>query len=192
MFCNVMLLLLYVHVCVTRTGWKTRPRPKTVILLIKQSINQSINLSLSLPFWQNLSPSPSINSPPLSLSLSLSHFLAKPLSPALFPSPPPLSLSLSPSLTLSGYRAAWRPTQWSQWCCLWSQLASYTDESPGEVWTVAHQTSAWPSNQILQMPYDLQQILVGTAEKHTGYIRTVTSVVLLVPSQNRVPCHEEH
>ena len=41
MFCNVMLLLLYVHVCVTRTGWKTRPRPKTVILLIKQSINQS-------------------------------------------------------------------------------------------------------------------------------------------------------
>ena len=39
MFCNVMLLLLYVHVCVTRTGWKTRPRPKTVILLIKQSIN---------------------------------------------------------------------------------------------------------------------------------------------------------
>ena len=56
MFCNVMLLLLYVHVCVTRTGWKTRPRPKTVILLIKQSINQSINLSLSL-------------------SLSLSYFL---------------------------------------------------------------------------------------------------------------------
>ena len=46
MFCNAMLLLLYVHVCVTRTGWKTRPRPKTVILLIKQSINQSINLSL--------------------------------------------------------------------------------------------------------------------------------------------------
>ena len=47
MFCNAMLLLLYVHVCVTRTGWKTRPRPKTVILLIKQSINQSINQSLS-------------------------------------------------------------------------------------------------------------------------------------------------
>ena len=45
MFCNAMLLLLYVHVCVTRTGWKTRPRPKTVILLIKQSINQSINQS---------------------------------------------------------------------------------------------------------------------------------------------------
>ena len=42
MFCNVMmLLLLYVHICVTRTGWKTRPRPKTVILSIKQSINQS-------------------------------------------------------------------------------------------------------------------------------------------------------
>ena len=40
---TAMLLLLYVHVCVTRTGWKTRPRPKTVILLIKQSINQSIN-----------------------------------------------------------------------------------------------------------------------------------------------------
>ena len=32
MFCNVMmLLLLYVHVCVTRTGWKTRPWPKTVM-----------------------------------------------------------------------------------------------------------------------------------------------------------------
>ena len=46
MFCNAMLLLLYVHVCVTRTGWKTRPRPKTVILLIKQSINQSINQDL--------------------------------------------------------------------------------------------------------------------------------------------------
>ena len=41
MFCNViMLLLLYVHVCVMRTGWKTRPRPKTVILSIKKSINQ--------------------------------------------------------------------------------------------------------------------------------------------------------
>ena len=60
MFCNVMLLLLYVHVCVTRTGWKTRPRPKTVILLIKQSINQSINQSIfcvpqlylwGSPFW---------------------------------------------------------------------------------------------------------------------------------------------
>ena len=45
MFCNViMLLLLYVHVCVTRTGWKTRPWPKTVILSIKKSINQSIPL----------------------------------------------------------------------------------------------------------------------------------------------------
>ena len=43
--CNVsvMYLLLYVHVCVTRTGWKTRPRPKTVILPIKKSINQSIS-----------------------------------------------------------------------------------------------------------------------------------------------------
>ena len=41
MFFNViMLLLLYVHVCVTRTGWKTRPRPKTAILPIKKSINQ--------------------------------------------------------------------------------------------------------------------------------------------------------
>ena len=41
MFCNVMmLLLLYVHVCVMRTGWKTRPRPKTVILSINKSINQ--------------------------------------------------------------------------------------------------------------------------------------------------------
>ena len=38
MFCNViMLLLVYVHVRVTRTGWKTRPRPKTVILSIKKS-----------------------------------------------------------------------------------------------------------------------------------------------------------
>ena len=37
-----MYLLLYVHVCVKRTGWKTRPRPKTVILPIKKSINQSI------------------------------------------------------------------------------------------------------------------------------------------------------
>ena len=39
-FCNVIMLLLgllYVHVCVTRTGWKTRPRPKTVILSIKKS-----------------------------------------------------------------------------------------------------------------------------------------------------------
>ena len=44
-----MLLVLYVHVCVTRTGWKTRPRPKTVILPIKKSINQSINQSNSLP-----------------------------------------------------------------------------------------------------------------------------------------------
>ena len=34
MFCNVMMLLLsYVHVCITRTGWKT----KTVILSIKKS-----------------------------------------------------------------------------------------------------------------------------------------------------------
>ena len=43
MFCFViMLLLLYVHVCVTRTGWKTRSWPKTVILSIKKSnqINQ--------------------------------------------------------------------------------------------------------------------------------------------------------
>ena len=37
-FCNViMLLLLYVHVCVMRTAWKTRPRPKTIILPIKKS-----------------------------------------------------------------------------------------------------------------------------------------------------------
>ena len=48
-FCNVMmLLLLYAHVCVTRTGWKTRPRPKTVILSINKSINQSINQSISV------------------------------------------------------------------------------------------------------------------------------------------------
>ena len=45
MFCNVMmLLLLYVHICATRTGWKTRPRPKTVILSIKQSVNQSVSI----------------------------------------------------------------------------------------------------------------------------------------------------
>ena len=66
-FCSVMLLL-YVHVCVTRTGWKTRPRPKTVILLIKQSINQSISLSLSL----SLSLPPPL--PPLSPSLSPMSF----------------------------------------------------------------------------------------------------------------------
>ena len=36
-----MFLLFYVHVCVTRTGWKTRPRPETVILPIEKSINQS-------------------------------------------------------------------------------------------------------------------------------------------------------
>ena len=42
-----MYLLSYVHVCVTRTGWKTRPRPKTVILPIKKS-NQIKSLSLSL------------------------------------------------------------------------------------------------------------------------------------------------
>ena len=47
--CNVsvMFLLLCVHVCVTRTGWKTKPQPKTVILPIKKSINQSINQSVS-------------------------------------------------------------------------------------------------------------------------------------------------
>ena len=47
MFCNVMmLLLLYVHVCVTRTGWKTTPRPKTAILSIKKSNQIISNLSL--------------------------------------------------------------------------------------------------------------------------------------------------
>ena len=52
MFCNDMILL-YVHVCVTKTGWKTRPRPKTVILSINKSINQSnqsINPFLSVSF----------------------------------------------------------------------------------------------------------------------------------------------
>ena len=49
MFCNVMmLLLLYVHVCVTRTGWKTRPQPKTVILSIKKSNQIKSNLSQTL------------------------------------------------------------------------------------------------------------------------------------------------
>ena len=49
MFCNViMLLLLYVHVCVTRTGWETRPRPKTVIFSIKKSNQSNQSLSLSL------------------------------------------------------------------------------------------------------------------------------------------------
>ena len=57
MFCNVMmLLLLYVHICVTRTGWKTRPHHKTVILSIKQPINQSINQtpSFCLSFFIHL------------------------------------------------------------------------------------------------------------------------------------------
>ena len=47
---------LYVHVCVTRTGWKTRPRPKTVILPIKKSnqINQSLSpLSLFSFYYVN-------------------------------------------------------------------------------------------------------------------------------------------
>ena len=52
MFCNViMLLLLYVHVCVTRTGWKTRPWPKTVILSIKKS-NQIKLQDIFNHFWQ--------------------------------------------------------------------------------------------------------------------------------------------
>ena len=56
MFCNVMmLLLLCVHVCVTRTDWKTRPRPKTVILSIKQSINQSIYLPPSFSLFVMMS-----------------------------------------------------------------------------------------------------------------------------------------
>ena len=71
MLCNViMLLLLYVHVCVTRTGWKTRPRPKTVILSIKKSNQIKSNLFLSSP-------------PPLSLS----H--ARSCARSLFCSPPP-------------------------------------------------------------------------------------------------------
>ena len=48
MFCNVItLLLLYVHVYVTRTDWKTRPRPKTIILSIKKS-NQIKSNQISL------------------------------------------------------------------------------------------------------------------------------------------------
>ena len=45
--CNVsiMFLLLYVHVRVTRTGWKTRPWPKTAILPIKKSNQIKSNLS---------------------------------------------------------------------------------------------------------------------------------------------------
>ena len=55
MFCNViMLILLYLHVCVTRTGWKIRPRPKTVILSIKKS-NQIKSLSLLTPSLPPLS-----------------------------------------------------------------------------------------------------------------------------------------
>ena len=50
-----MYLLLYVHVCVTRTGWKTRPRPKTVILPIKKSNQIKSNLSLSLTLSLSLS-----------------------------------------------------------------------------------------------------------------------------------------
>ena len=53
MFCNViMLVLLYVYVCVTRTGWKTRPRPKTVILSTKKS-----NQSNQIKSLQSLTPS---------------------------------------------------------------------------------------------------------------------------------------
>ena len=53
--CNVsvMLLLLYVHVCVTRSGWKTRPRPKTVILSITKS-NQ-IKYHIICLLWINRS-----------------------------------------------------------------------------------------------------------------------------------------
>ena len=51
-----MYLLLYVHVCVTRTGWKTRPRPKTVILPIKKSNQIKSNLSsLSISLSVSLS-----------------------------------------------------------------------------------------------------------------------------------------
>ena len=85
MFCNaMMLLLLYVHICVTRTGWKTRPRPKTIILSIKQSTNQSISLSLSLSLCACLSVCLSliclsvclsVSLPALSLSVSLSRSL---------------------------------------------------------------------------------------------------------------------
>ena len=55
--CNVsvMFLLLYVHVCVTRTGWKTRPWPKTVILPIKKS-NQSNRTILTELDGQNVLP----------------------------------------------------------------------------------------------------------------------------------------
>ena len=49
-----MYLLLYVHVCVTRTGWKTRPRPKTIILPIKKSNQIKSNLPLPLPFLSHL------------------------------------------------------------------------------------------------------------------------------------------
>ena len=72
MFCNAMLLLLYVHVCVTRTGWKTRPRPKTVILLIKQlaccwDVKQPTNKqTYSLPLSLPLSLPPSLSLLPLS------------------------------------------------------------------------------------------------------------------------------
>ena len=92
MLCNViMLLLLYVHVCVTRTGWKTRPRPKTVILSIKKSNQIKSNLFLS-----SLPPLP---------SLSLSH--ASSCARSLFcpPPPPPFlvleCLSLPVRLTVS-------------------------------------------------------------------------------------------
>ena len=78
--CNVivMFLLLYVHVCVTRTGWKTRPRPKTVILPIKKSVNQSICLCasvyLSVPPLQPPPPPPislCFWAPPLFVRLSV-------------------------------------------------------------------------------------------------------------------------
>ena len=86
----VVIWILYVHVCVdgrvTRTGRKTRPRPKIVILPIKinqSTINQSpLSLSLSLSLSHSLSP-------PLCLSVCLSLSLSLPLS---------LSLSLPLSL----------------------------------------------------------------------------------------------
>ena len=70
--CNVsvMYLLLYVHVCVTRTGWKTRPRPKTVILPIKKSkkSNQICRSNLQLVCMEIYD----VHVLSLSLSLSLS------------------------------------------------------------------------------------------------------------------------
>ena len=62
--CNVsvmLFLLLYVHGCVTRTCWKTRPRPKTVILPIMKSNQLTHSLTSSFPVFLFTSTSVKVN-----------------------------------------------------------------------------------------------------------------------------------